>query len=93
VFAEVSARDVSSTNFVPERTRHISCSENNPLRRNRGVRTGGGKKDRHLERLRLDDLRTRARARRGEPACDGMYAMQRARKNKVFVGGELRETI
>jgi hypothetical protein len=38
-------------------------------------------------------MRAGARTRRGESARDGMYAMQCARKDKVFVGGELRETI
>jgi len=38
-------------------------------------------------------VRARARARRGESARDSMYTMQCARKDEVFVGGELRETI
>jgi hypothetical protein len=38
-------------------------------------------------------MRAGARARRGESARDGMYTMQCARKDEVFVGGELRETI
>jgi hypothetical protein len=59
----------------------------------KSVCTGGGKKDRHLERLRLDDLRARARPCRGEAARDSVYTMQRTRKNKVLVGGELHETI
>jgi hypothetical protein len=59
----------------------------------KSIRTGGGEKDRHLERLRVDNVRTRARARRGEPARDSVYTVQRARKNEVFVGGELREAI
>jgi hypothetical protein len=57
------------------------------------VRTCRGKENRHLKRLRLDYMRAGARARRGESARDGMYTMQCARKDEVFVGGELRETI
>jgi hypothetical protein len=38
-------------------------------------------------------MRAGARARRGESVRDGMYTMQCARKDEVFVGGELRETI
>jgi hypothetical protein len=57
------------------------------------VQTCGGKENRHLKRLRLDYLRARARARRGESARDSMYTMQCASKDEVFVGGELRETI
>lgn len=57
------------------------------------VRTGRGKENRHLKRLRLDYVRAGAGARRGESARDSMYTMQCARKDEVFVGGELRETI
>jgi hypothetical protein len=57
------------------------------------VRACWGKENRHLKRLRLDYVRARARARRGESARDSMYTMQCARKDEVFVGGELRETI
>ena len=57
------------------------------------VRTSGGKENRHLERVRLDYVRARARARRGEPARNSMYTVQCARKDEVFVRCELLETI
>jgi hypothetical protein len=38
-------------------------------------------------------MRAGARASRGESARDGMYTMLCARKNEVFVGGELRENV
>jgi hypothetical protein len=57
------------------------------------VPTCRGKENRHLKRIRLDYLRTGARASRGESARDGMYSMQCARKDEVFVGGELGEAI
>ena len=57
------------------------------------VRTSSGKENRHLKRLRLDYVRARARARRGEPTRDSMYTVQCTRKDEVFVGCELLETI
>jgi hypothetical protein len=57
------------------------------------VRTRRSKENRHLKCLRLDYLRAGARARRGESARDSMYTMQCARKDEIFVGRELRETI
>jgi hypothetical protein len=38
-------------------------------------------------------MRAGARARRGESARDSMYTMKCTRKDEVFVGGELLETI
>lgn len=57
------------------------------------IRTCRGKENRHLKRFRLDYLRTGTSARRGESARDGVYTMQCARKDEVFVGGELGEAI
>jgi len=57
------------------------------------VRTCRAEENRHLKRLSLDYVRAGARARRGESARDSMYTMQCARKDEVFVGGELREAI
>ncbi len=92
MFADGSARDVSRTNFVPARMRHTTYSETT-LEMEKSVRTGGGKKYRHLERLCFNDLHARACAYRGESARDGVYTVQRASKDEVFVRGALGETI
>jgi hypothetical protein len=63
------------------------------IEREKKVRTCRGKENRHLKCFCLDYVRAGARARWGESARDGVYTMQRARKDEVFVGGELRETI
>ena len=41
----------------------------------RGAHTSSGEKNGHLERLRLDDMRAGASARRRESARDGMDTM------------------
>ena len=87
MFAVGSASDVRSTNFVPAR-RDI-CSEINALNIETRRLTSGSKKDRHLERLRLDNVRTRACTSRGESTRDSVYTVQRAGKDEVLVGSEL----
>ena len=55
--------------------------------------TSSSKEDRHLERLCLDNVRTRACTSRRESTRDSVYTVQRAGKDEVLVGSELSQAI
>lgn len=62
-------------------------------RRRVGLLTGCGQEDGHLEGFAFDDLSAGARAGRAQAASNGMYTVQRSRKNEIFVGRETWQAV